>query len=281
MARRTRPAARRAAKAGPRAYSVIELLIATVLVLAMASLAAVAFVSWRRGAGLESGGEIIRLAVRQCAEDAKRTGQPMLLVARANRDGSTTLAATPVGDDPAAIAAFLRPAEGEAAPADESRQAEPQEVEYGEIVGWYTIEPGTADGSPAEPAPNDDNEPTGGSGRLGSQRASAPRFVPLGVFLPDGQMGVSRGPTAVLAERGPGGRRLSIRIDAWSHEVTLVPLTDQDPQATPKNEQDPEPQTTPIEPESESNPDPAPSVPKPPAANEPMPPRDDGKDPRR
>lgn len=180
-----------------RAHTLLEILIAMAIVLAVSIVAWVGFGAWRASAGLESASNQVESAIQQCRDDAQSSGMPMRLIARSEPGGG--------------IAIYIQPTEPGVTPRHLLTLPTSIRVSADRPVASAQSQATTA--SPESSGPSESI-----AGAVPEDvRASVGEEVTLISALPDGSV-VTSGPSFLYDSREQE-LAVEISVDRWSGRV--------------------------------------------------------------
>jgi Tfp pilus assembly protein FimT len=197
-----------------RGFSIVEVLIALSIVVAIGALAMPNLVGMSKTVRMKEAGRIVEDAVAEARTEAQRRGVAIRLHAETTPDGRTVL----VGKAASVRDVVNQRLQGEGE-ASETGHAAPGASRFGQALVWAQLPEGCSldteatDGiEDANTTPNNTWEPTD------EQRANLPKW--LWVVLPDGAVSSERASTL----KGPGERRASVVVNRWTGSVRVREL---------------------------------------------------------
>ncbi len=206
-----------------KGFSIVEVLIALSIVVAIGALAMPNLVGMSKTVRMKEAGRIVEDAVAEARTEAQRRGVAIRLHAETTPDGRTVL----VGKAASVHDVVNQRLQGEGE-ASETGHAAPGASRFGQALVWAQLPEGcsldteTTDGTEdANTPPNDAWEPTD------EQRANLPKW--LWVVLPDGAVSSERASTL----KGPGERRASVVVNRWTGSVRVRELAANSTTPTP------------------------------------------------
>lgn len=195
-------------------FSILEVLIALSIVMAIAALAMPNLVGLSKTVRMQEAGRIVEDAVAEARTEAQRRGVAIRLHAETSADGRTVL----VGN-----AASVHDAVEESSSSNKESASRDPEVRgpfhFGQALVWAQLPEGcsldtelSADDAEPKVDANAGWEPTA------DQKANLPKW--LWVVLPDGAVSSERPSTL----KGPGERRASLVVNRWTGSVRVRDL---------------------------------------------------------
>ncbi len=180
-----------------RAHTLLEILIAMAIVLAVSIVAWVGFGAWRARAGLESASNQVESAIQKCRDDAQSSGMPMRLVARSEPGGG--------------IAIYIQPTEAGMSP--RHLVTLPTSIRVSADRPVASVQSEEKPSSPEASAPNE----SFAANVSQDDRTSVGEEVTLISALPDGSV-VTSGPSFLYDSREQE-LAVEISVDRWSGRV--------------------------------------------------------------
>ena len=195
-------------------FSILEVLIALSIVIAIAALAMPNLVGMSKTVRMKEAGRIVEDAVAEARTEAQRRGVAIRLHAEASADGRTIL----VGKAASVHDVVNERLNGESE-SKEADQSLPGWSRFGPALVWAKLPEGCSldtDVTPEESDPKSEGnqgwEPTT------EQKANLPKW--LWVVLPDGAVSSEHQSTL----KGPGERRAALVVNRWTGSVRMREL---------------------------------------------------------
>jgi prepilin-type N-terminal cleavage/methylation domain-containing protein len=197
------------ARRGRRAFTLLEVLIALSILVALAALAGPSLRDWYRRVAFDESCEQLRSGIALASAETRRAGVPSVLAAERTPGGGTELTLARWRPPPAA---------GDRGPSEiEERDGSPRLIVAELARGFFAVRPAPAadSGEPTTPTePSAESEP-------------ASRLL-IAVLMPDGSC-----VSTPFELHAPGGRRAGVELSVWTSEATVRQIFETPPGKLP------------------------------------------------